>query len=326
MPKEQRVIFEAQDICKIESFTLPQAGPAEVRVRNLASLISPGTELAVLRHRHRAFATGGRMANWVKYPFYPGYASVGIVEETGKDVTELKAGDLVWHPSPHSTASVVAAECCRLVPAGVAAEDAVFFGLAQIAMTSIRRAPSALGEKVLVSGLGLVGILCAQLYRIAGADVAAADYSAGRLQRAKQFGCETINLGAQSLEEWYAANPAAAPDLVIEAAGIESNISACLKVAARGGRVVLLGSPRNTMEIDPYTDIHLKGLTVIGAHEHTVSPEQRKLDVPCVFEVCGGALQLSSIRTHVVPYVDAPLLYDQLEQNLDEYLAVVLTY
>lgn len=141
------------------------------------------------------------------------------------------------------------------------------------------------------------------------------------------MGFETlIDLNETSLVGWYSAHPENAPDLSVEAAGVESNIDACLKVTKPGGRVVLQGSPRKTMEIDPYTDIHRKGLSVIGAHVMTVAPDVRKRDVRYLFELCRASLHLDDVRTHELPYTDAPTLYDRLEDSLDDYLGVTLNY
>lgn len=322
----ERIVFAGQDDCRIEEVELPPTATGEVEVRNLASLMSAGTELAMLRRRHRAFGSGGKAAERFRFPFHPGYASVGLVERLGEGA-ELEVGDIVWHNSPHATRSVVSAERCRRVPEGVDPQDAVFFGLAQIAMTAVRRAPTALGDTVLVSGLGLVGMLVGRLFQLSGAHVSGADFSLGRRARAKRFGFDpVINLAETSLAEWFDEHSALRPDVAVEAAGIEANIDACLKAARPGGRVVLQGSPRNTMTIDPYTDIHRKGLTVIGAHEDTVSAEVRGDDVPLLFELCRSQLRIDELRTHEAQLADAPQLYDELEKNLDAYLAVVLTY
>jgi 2-desacetyl-2-hydroxyethyl bacteriochlorophyllide A dehydrogenase len=324
--RAERVVFAGENDCRIESFECPEPAVGEVLIRNRASLISTGTELAVLRKRHRAYVTGGAMEKWIEYPFYPGYAAVGEIAAIGTGVEGIAIGDLVWHPGGHATYLCLPASSCKPVPAGVMPADAVFFGLAEIAMTALRRAPSELGERVLVSGQGLVGMLCARLYALSGASVTVADPSAGRLARNASFAFDrSLDLGRRSLGEWYQADDAK-PELTIEAAGVESNIDACLKVTDRGGRVVLLGSPRKAMEIDPYNDIHLKGLTVIGAHGSSVPQSVRLKDHSTLFELCGGPLQLASIRSHEISFREAADVYDQLETNVDEYLAVVLTF
>jgi len=321
----ERVVFVGENDCRVDSFDCPEPADGEVLIRNHASLISTGTELAVLRKRHRAYVTGGAMAKWIEYPFYPGYAAVGEIAAIGPGVEGLAIGDVVWHPGGHATYICLAATACKPVPEGVPASDAVFFGLVEIAMTAVRRAPSELGERVLVSGQGLVGMLCARLYALSGAAVTVADPSAGRLARNASFAfSRSLDLSDKPLGEWYADD--AKPQLTIEAAGVEANIDACFKVADRGGRVVLLGSPRKALEIDPYNDIHLKGLTIIGAHGSSVPKSVRLNDIPTLFELCGGPLHLQSIRSHEVSFREASDVYDQLDSNVEEYLAVVLTF
>lgn len=326
MTNPRRLVFPEKDVCTIEEFALPPLEEGDVLIRNEASLVSAGTELAVLRRRHRAFSTGGEAAKIFRYPFLPGYAAVGIVDALGSAVTGLAVGDRVWHPGPHATAAVMPASRVYRVPAGVAPEDAAFFGLAQIAMTAPRRAPIELGDRVLVSGLGLVGMLVGRLYQLSGATVIGADFSPGRRERAERMGfSEVVDLSAAPLTSYF-DDEDARPDVVIEAAGIEANIDACIKVARYGGRVVLQGSPRNTMEIDPYTDIHKRGLTIIGAHDGTVDAQRRAHDVPILFSLCRDGLQLNELRTHIVPFTSAGELYDRLEDSLDEYLGVVMSY
>ena len=68
-----------------------------------------------------------------------------------------------------------------------------------------------------------------------------------------------------------AATGGRGPDVAIEATGHPAVINDALRAVGRMGRVVLLGSPRGRVEIDPYTDIHSKGVTVIGAHANTTA-------------------------------------------------------
>lgn len=329
MPTEhQRVVFVGENDCRIESFSVPDAVEAGcVVIRNLASLMSPGTELAVLRRTHRAFTTGGPRAEIFKYPYHPGYSSVGSITAVGAGVRGMSVGDLVWHPGPHATAAVVKADDCKVVPDGIAPEDAVFLTLVEIAITAVYRAPARLGERVLVSGLGLVGMLCAELYRLAGARVAAADFANGRLERARRLGAgPVIDLKMHDLAGWYEAHPQLRASIVVEAAGVGANIVSCMRAAAQNGRVVLLGSPREVVEIDPYTDIHIKGLSIIGAHAPTIERSVRLAESDHLFQLCGGPLRLEAMRTHVIPFSDVVETYGKLDKDLDEYLGVVLTY
>lgn len=323
----QRLVCTGAEQCSVEEFCVSHPLEAgSVLVTNRVSLVSPGTELAMFKMTHRGFTVRSPETSWVKYPFYPGYPTVGEVAAVGTGVTALAVGDRVWRAGSHASASVVVASAARKIPHGIADDDAVFFGLVKIAMTAIRRAPVELGEQVLISGLGLVGMLSALIYQCAGATVGAADFSAGRLLRVRMLGIDpVINLGGTSLVEWSAAPDRRRPDVSVEAFGVEASLDAYLEATGFGGRVVLLGSPRQVMEIDPYTDIHRKGLTVIGAHVDTVTLAVREKDVKTVFTVC-GALQLDSLRTHTWAFDNAPELYHHLHRDLDDYLAVLLTY
>jgi threonine dehydrogenase-like Zn-dependent dehydrogenase len=323
----KRVVFPEGGACEVEDFVVDEVLPANaVLVRNEVSLISPGTELSILRKQHRAFKSA-EPSPWTTFPYYPGYNALGTIEALGAGVVGFEIGDRVWHPSPHATLSVCDVGQCIRVPSDIEARDAVFYGLIEIAMTAPRRAPIELGESVLVSGLGLVGMLVGRLYRISGADVAAADFSAGRLARAARMGLHPlIDLNQSSLEDWYRERPQLAPDVSVEAAGSTSNILACMRVTRPGGRVVLQGSPRQVMEIDPYADIHRKGLTIVGAHVLTVPPEVRHRDSPFLFSLCREGLELGDFRTHEVPFTSAPEIYARLVDAQDEFLGVVLVY
>jgi threonine dehydrogenase-like Zn-dependent dehydrogenase len=320
-----RVVFPERGECEVEEFSIAAVPDDALLVRNDVSLISPGTELAILLGRHRAFSSPVA-SPWTTFPYYPGYNAVGRVEAVGGDVAGFEVGDRVYHASPHASISVCRADGCIKVPDHIPSRDAVFFGLVEIAMTAPRRAPIELGDSVIVSGLGLVGMLVASLYQTAGAFVTVADYSRGRLLRGEQVGFdEILDLNEASLEERYSV-PDAGPDVSIEAAGSEENITACMKITRPGGRVVLLGSPRKVMEVDPYTDIHRKGLTIIGAHVMTVPPEVRRRDTPYVFSLCKRGLPLDELRSDEVPCSAAPDLYARLDGERDDHLAVLLTY
>ena len=203
----QRLVFTGAEQRSVEKFSLSyplEAG--SVLVTNRVSLVSPGTELAMFNMTHCGFTVPSPETSWVKCPFYPGYATVGEVAEVGTGVTALAVGDRVWHAESYANESVVVASAPRNIPHGIADHDAVSFGLVEIAMTAIRRAPVVLGEQVFVSGLGLVGMLSALIYQYAGATAGAADFSAGRLERARMLGIDpVIDLGATTLVEWFAA-------------------------------------------------------------------------------------------------------------------------
>ena len=181
----------------------PTAGPAEVLVRTVAAIISPGTERAVtalaqssllakararpdlVRQIMRKARTEGiaittktvrsRLAGDLPL----GYSAAGLVVELGTAVTGIEVGQLVATggagKANHAEFQVVPGLLCAVVPEGVSAQDAAFTTVAAIALHGLRLAEAGPGSKVVVIGLGLVGQLAARLAMAAGCDVAGID-------------------------------------------------------------------------------------------------------------------------------------------------------
>jgi predicted dehydrogenase len=181
----------------------PVIGPAQVLVRTVASVISPGTERAVTalarssllaKARARpdlvrqvvrkaqaegipatARAVRGRLA--ADLPL--GYSAAGLVAEVGDAVEGIAVGQLVatggaGHAS-HAEFQAVPGLLCTVVPGGVPAEDAAFATLASIPLHALRLSGAGPGSKVVVLGLGLVGQLATRLAKASGCDVAGID-------------------------------------------------------------------------------------------------------------------------------------------------------
>jgi predicted dehydrogenase/threonine dehydrogenase-like Zn-dependent dehydrogenase len=181
----------------------PAVAPAEVLVRTIASVISPGTERAVTppaqsgllaRARARpdlvrqvvrqaraegivtaAHAARSRIAEDLPL----GYSAAGEVVEVGSAVSGLRAGQLVATggagKASHAEFQAVPGLLCAVVPDRVPAQDAAFATVAAIALHGLRLAEAGPGSKVVVIGLGLVGQLAARLAMVSGCDVAGID-------------------------------------------------------------------------------------------------------------------------------------------------------
>lgn len=325
--KSFRVTFPGERRCTIEEHELPaRPGPGQLMVKNVVSLISPGTEMAIYQRTHRAFSDDVPSQSWVGYPAYPGYSAIGVIEAVGDDVRHLRPGDTVWHPGAHANRALADAGTCHVVPKGVDERDAAFFALVRIALAALRRAPAQLGERTVVSGQGIIGLLCALLYQVAGADVTVADVAAEPLDRARRLGLRAVDVSAAPLPAHFGDDGLPRPQLVIEAAGMAPSIDSCLKTVAPGGRVVLLGSPRHAMTIDPYSDIHVPGITVIGAHMNTVPEPVRRADVDVIFELCRSRLPLADLRSREVDFRSAPEVYRSLDLAEKDHPSALLTY
>ena len=96
-------------------------------------------------------------------PLPLGYCNVGTVIAVGAGVSGFQVGDRVASNGAHAEVVAVPQHLCSTIPAGVSDEAASFTVLASIGLQGIRLAQPTLGETFVVSGLGLIGLLTAQL-------------------------------------------------------------------------------------------------------------------------------------------------------------------
>ena len=258
------LVFSAPHTCEVASYELPEElGRGEVLLRNRLGLISPGTELAIFCRTHRGFAVEG---HWARYPYYPGYCSVAEVVAVGERVTALAPGDRVVHQGNHASHARQPANAVVKVGNALGDERAVFLKMLGIALTPQLLSPVRFGESAIVFGLGMVGNLASQLCREAGAfPLTSVDPLPSRVEIARACG-----LGGATAERGESTAA-----YVIEAVGLAAAFRGALAAVEPDGRVIVLSSPRERVEIDPYFDIHHRGVQVVGAHEWRRSREQR---------------------------------------------------
>ena len=199
----------------------PTAGPTEVLVRTVASVISPGTERAVtalaqasLLAKARArpdlvrqvvqkartegiAATAQTVRSRLAEDLPLGYSAAGVVVEVGSAVEGIRTGQLVATggagKANHAEFQAVPGLLCAVVPDGVPAEDAAFTTIASIALHGLRLAEVGPGAKVVIIGLGLVGQLAARLAMASGCDVAGIDPA----EASSQYGSGQRRAGAR---------------------------------------------------------------------------------------------------------------------------------
>ena len=154
-------------------------------------------------------------------------------------------GDRVASNGKHAEAVSVPANLCALVPDGVADEDAAFTVLGAIALQGIRLVQPTLGEVVVVTGLGLIGLVTVQLLRAQGCRVLGLDFDPAKLELARQFGAETVDLkaGADPVAAAMAFSRGRGVDAVIITASTKSNepVHQAALMCRKRGRIVLVG-------------------------------------------------------------------------------------
>ena len=177
-------------------------------------------------------------------PLPMGYSNVGTVLAVGEGVAGFSVGDRVVSNGKHAEVVAVPVNLCARVPDGVTDDAAAFTVLGAIALQGIRLAGPTLGEAIVVTGLGLVGLLTVQLLRAQGCRVLGLDYDAAKLELARQFGAETVDLSGE--------DPVAAAkrfsrergvDAVLITAATSSNepVHQAALMSRKRGRIVLVG-------------------------------------------------------------------------------------
>jgi threonine dehydrogenase-like Zn-dependent dehydrogenase len=198
--------------------------PDHIRGRTLVSLTSPGTEL------NYAFLSKDR------FPLHPGYACVFEVEEVGEQVSLLKPGDRVMGMGGHRSQQEMPAARAQPVPAGLAPEKAVFARLMGVSMSTLNTTSVTPPAHVLVTGLGPVGNLAAQLFARCGYAVTAVDPSPARRETATVCGLKDVRATAgEDLQDKIG--------LHAECSGHEQAALDGCKLVRKLGEVVLIGVP-----------------------------------------------------------------------------------
>lgn len=326
--RARRVVASARGRVELEAFRLPPPAPDQVLIETSHTAISPGTELAFLHH---LAGTPG------DYPLALGYSGCGRVLDVGAAVTTLERGRRVACNLPHASHGLIAAADCHPLPDDLDDVAASAFRLASIALQGVRKAEVELGSRVAVVGLGPIGVLAGGLAGASGAlQVVGVDPLDWRRRLALDVGFDAV---AASAEE---AAPLVSPvgghdggfDSVIEASGAPDAVPLAFRLAARRGRVVLLGSTRGLSDgVDFYRDVHRRGLTVVGAHERNRAPSddlhariERHDDALALALMAAGRLRLHPLVSEVLPAADAATAYARLADRAERLMLVALRW
>jgi 2-desacetyl-2-hydroxyethyl bacteriochlorophyllide A dehydrogenase len=299
------VVWTHPGRCELLPIEVSGPGPDEVTVQIVASVVSTGTE--------RAMYTGaGGMR--VSYPARPGYAAAGVVVAAGSQ-SGLVAGDRVAVAAPHASVVTVPARGCYPIPATVPFGAAAFTQLGVIARCGVNAAEIRPGAAVCVLGSGIVGSLALRLAVAAGAGrVTAVARSRRREPLARAGGADAfvVQDGSTALDEIGA-------DVVIDATGDPQALLQAVAAVRRGGRIVLLGSPRGVTEGLPVGVIRDEGLTVVGAHISTLTrgreraPDAVGVEARAVLaQLADGSLRVDDLVDLELDPREAPAFYRTL--------------
>lgn len=324
---------------------IPELKEGEVLVEVHASLISPGTEMSLAKKRRVAPEAG---AADVKF----GYSNAGIVLKTCGDSKDIVPGMRVAAmgagAAEHTTHAIVPVNLVVPIPDNVTFAQASYLSLAATALQAVRRTDVKFGEYGNVLGLGIVGNLACQLYKLAGCRVFGEDGFALRTKIARKCGIETVNFKRKNVEE-YRKNFAAPYGLDFSLFAFGGNaepafmsIKKAMKVSADGhamGNIVLVGGCRVPVDggaASGNLNICVSSRTGAGYHDKVW---EYGADYPAAFVqfttqrnarelirlIAEKRLLVDPMTTHVLPLDEAEKAGDLLCETPDKALGVVFT-
>ena len=345
----------------------PSLMPGGILVRTTCSVISPGTERMKVEQAKMSLLEKARarpdqvrkvldtartlgwkaavekVRNRLESPTPLGYSAAGVVVAVDALNTRFRVGDRVAcggaECAHHAEVIAVPDLLAAKVPEGVEDWQAAYTTLAAIAMQGVRQAQTQIGERVLVIGQGLVGLLTTRLLQLAGARVMAVDLNAERLETAKQMGAERVASSdvENAVREWTGGMGVDAVMLCVggQSAEVTAQAVACLRDR---GTLVIVGMHDASLEWKTafQKDITVRYSRSYGPGRYDSSYEWGGVDYPAGyvrwtenrnFEAClelmrSGQLDLRPVTTRRVGFGDVVGVYERLESEV----GVVIEY
>lgn len=183
--------------------------------------------------------------NKLGQPIPLGYCNVGKVIAIGKGVEGFTIGDRVASNGPHAEYVCVPKNLAAKIPDNVTDEEAAFTVIGAIGLQGIRLVNPTFGETIIVVGLGLIGLVTAQMLKANGCKVIGFDYDSDKVTLARNLGIDAVNPAEGNDQISYVLNASnnIGADAVIITASNKSNeiISQSAKMSRKRGRIILVG-------------------------------------------------------------------------------------
>jgi len=283
--------------------------------------------------------------NKLDQPLLTGYCNAGVVEEVGSGVLGFAVGDRVASNGRHAEYVSVPANLCAAIPDNVSDDEASFTVIGAIALQGIRLVQPTLGEAVVVTGLGLVGLVTVQLLRAHGCRVLGLDFDQRKLALARQFGADVVNLavGEDPVAVANVFSRGRGVDAVIVTAATKSNepMHQAALMSRKRGRIVLVGVAGLELSRDDFfkKELTFQVSAAYGPGRYDPNYEEKGQDYPvgfvrwtmqrnfeAVLDMMGdGRLNVKPLISHRFPIDQAPAAYEVVV-NPEPSLGILLEY
>jgi threonine dehydrogenase-like Zn-dependent dehydrogenase len=271
----------------------PEIGPGEVLVRVAACGVC-SSELDMYRG----------LAGHAAYPWYPGHEVSGVVEQVGKDVDGLAAGDPVaaW-VTTRGFADAVALRAEHCFPAGDVPLDVALGEPLACAVNAVELAAPSLGDDVVVIGAGFMGNLVQQLVALRGPrQLVVADTRDDALDRAAAHGAtRTVNVVRESLADVVGElTSGRGADAAFEVTGVQPGLDLLGEVTRMSGTVAIVGYHQGERRTLPLAQWNWMAFRIVNAHFREVTTILRGMDIGMRL-LTSGRVSIGELVTHRFP-------------------------
>jgi 2-desacetyl-2-hydroxyethyl bacteriochlorophyllide A dehydrogenase len=325
----------------------------QVRLRSIASAISHGTEVNLYRGTSpfdgKAFDAELRTftptSNGSSYPVRLGYEMVSEVVELAGDVPGVATGDIVHTGTPHQEETVIHAQSAfdadyplTRLGRGTDPRLGLFISLGSVALQAVHDARIKLGDVVVVSGLGAIGLLAVQMAVLNGAArVIAIDPIQRRRDMAERWGAialDPADAGAGVGTAVKERNDRAGADIAIETSGAAAALHGAIASVGVGGRVVAVGFYQgDAVGLRLGEEWHHNRPTLISSmglwgcpHRDHPAWTRRRLTDSVVDLLSGGRVSTEGMLTHTFDFDRAADAYALIDSGSPEVLRIALEY
>lgn len=276
-------------------------------------------------------------------PIPLGYCNAGTVIESDPG-SWYQVGDRVVSNGHHAEVICVPNQLAAKIPENVTDEQAAFTVIGAIGLQGIRLLQPTLGERFVVSGLGLIGLLVVQMLRANGCEVLGIDFDSKKVELAKRFGATTVDLSlgqdpVSIANEWTRG---VGVDGVLITASTKSDelIHQSAQMCRKRGRIVLVGViGLNLQRADFYEkELSFQVSCSYGPGRYDPAYERTGLDYPIGFVrwteqrnfeavlglLADGRIDVSALITHRFDFDDALKAYEAVAERAT--LGIVLDY
>ncbi len=333
----QQLWFTGPQQLEIREQQISKPAAGELLVEVICSAISAGTEMLVYRGQLPSeIALDATIENLQQqgYPLQYGYASVGKVIQLGEGVDESWLGRNVFAFQPHASHFVSRVENVISIPADVAPEDAVFLANMETAVNLIHDGKPLLGERVVVLGQGIVGLLLTSLLgQLPLTDLLVADKWPLRREYAEKFGANTFNpvVDQERSAQQTRLNAVQGADLIYELTGVPDALNLAIDFSGYHSRIVV-GSWYGTKSAPVYLGgaAHRNRLQMITSQVSSIAPElSGRWDKARRFDVTWEMIRRikpSRFISQRSTLAQAQVTYQQLDQQPESLIQALFIY